>query len=486
MIAPLVVGGTIQSRYRILETLGQGPMGSVFLAESMTTGTRVAVRIVPHELSMHAERSGLISRPPVIAGGQSKSPSVRTTAYEWEQLCDGRVLFATEYVNGRLLSALIREERVFDVDRALELGIQIAEAVEWAHNLGVVHQAIRPQNVVVSMSGADEHVRLLDWELTRLRSLCPLAMAPAEYLAPEQITGADITERTDIYAFGILLYEMLSGTVPFRAAVRDEVLRKQREESPVPLRRLRRDVPAAVERAVMQALQKAPEHRPRDIAALLNDLWMARTEWREARPSGTGRAWWAETKWQAIALGAVIAFGAALPGWVLLSHRSASTHSRPVVLAPMPSQAASISPLPLQGTAGGSARGGSGSESPDQMSSPPVPRQNNRAARTAAVLTGGAAAVDGAARGRAESKGTSSKPVNPPVGTPSPAAPRAVPVPAGAVAAGNDTAPGGKASKGTSSDESVPIMRRDATPDTESDPAGIIDWLFNEYRSQRP
>jgi serine/threonine protein kinase len=168
-----------------------------------------------------------------------------------------------------------------DIGRAVRLGAQIAEGLGAAHAVGVIHRDIKPDNIMVVGVGEKEEVKLMDFGIARLRDTGAMTrltrsgvlMGTPAYMAPEQIEGGgDVSERTDIYALGLVLYEMLSGGAPFRASTPGTVLVKQLREMPVPLRKLRAEVPAAVEKVVMQALEKKPQSRQRDMEEVAQGL----------------------------------------------------------------------------------------------------------------------------------------------------------------------------------------------------------------------
>src|SRR5439155_1098222 len=156
---------------------------------------------------------------------------------------------------------------------AIRLALDLGGSVETLHNMGLVHGALRPCNVLVLEDG---RVKLMDLELAGLRDTRPtdgalVAKPPAEYLSPEQICRAPVTEKADIYSFAVILYGMLCGVPPFQAETRDAVLEKHLTEPPPPMRP-RRAVPASVESIVTQALDKQPGLRPL-MQDVLNRLW---------------------------------------------------------------------------------------------------------------------------------------------------------------------------------------------------------------------
>lgn len=268
------IGLRIQGRYRIAGELGAGPFGTVCLAEDEATGHRVAIRLLPHALAGAPHASQPVRRVDrsIIAASTAHPGLARVL--EFGEVEHGRPFVAMELVEGRRLSEILSEGKPLDVGAALRLALDLGGAVETLHNMGLVHGALRPSNVMVL---ADWRVKLMDLELIGLRDASATetvlaAEPPAEYLSPEQVRRAPLTEGTDIYAFAIILYEMLCGAPPLQAATREAVLAKQLTETPALVRRRRRAVPVPVESVVALALSKEPERRP-PMQTILNLLW---------------------------------------------------------------------------------------------------------------------------------------------------------------------------------------------------------------------
>jgi serine/threonine-protein kinase len=208
----------------------------------------------------------------IIAASASHQALARVL--EFGELDAGRPFTVTEFVEGRRLNEVLAGSAPFDVQAALRLALELGGAVETLHNLGFVHGAITPRNVMVREDG---RVKLLDVELSGLRDAREIqglvsVDPPAEYLAPEQIQKALITEKTDIYAYGVILYELLSGTPPLQGSSRAAILAKHLKEVPVPIQKRRDGVPPSVSRAVTLALYKQPDARPL-MGDVLNLLW---------------------------------------------------------------------------------------------------------------------------------------------------------------------------------------------------------------------
>src|SRR5207247_1831051 len=227
------------------------------------------------------------------------------------------------------LSEILAAGKPLDFGTSRRWVLDLGGAIEVLHNLGRVHGAIRPRNVMVL---ADGRVKLMDVELAGLRQTPTLRddNAPAEYIAPEQITGAPWTEKTDSYAFGVLVYDVFCGGPPFQASSREAVLAKHLSEAPMPMRR-RRAVPASVETIVTQALEKDRELRPW-MHEMLNGLWGETSVPATNRASSRSAGW----KWTRTATfgGSAVAAAAAivLAIWGLSGLRSSS--ERPVASAP--------------------------------------------------------------------------------------------------------------------------------------------------------
>jgi serine/threonine-protein kinase len=199
--------------------------------------------------------------------------------YECGRAEDGRLFVVMEYVQGRSLKDIIRQAGPLDVERTLRLAGQIAEGLGAIHDAGHVHAQVRPQNILVVGEGGEESAKLKGLEVAGLtdaglvEQMIHARVLPGtpEYVAPEQVEGERPTPRTDIYAFGALLYEALSGVAPLTASNPDHLLAKQLQEAPLALQERRPEIPPAVELKVMQALEKEPERRQRYVTDVANE-----------------------------------------------------------------------------------------------------------------------------------------------------------------------------------------------------------------------
>jgi serine/threonine protein kinase len=263
----------------VVDRLGVGSLGTVYLCDEIRTAKRVALKIFRREFAKDEEFMARLRRQVKLAAALNETHPGILAVYDCDRTDDGGAFLVTEYVDGRTLKEVIRRNGPLDVRRALRLACQIAEGLDAIHTRGFVHTDIRSQNVIVTKAGEGEAVKLKGFEVAGLRDtalaghLIRAGVLPSnpEYAAPEQIEGDQVTARTDIYAFGVILYEMLSGRVPFLASIPDGVLAKQLQETPIPLSAVRREIPSVLELRVKQALEKEPERRQRYIGDVANE-----------------------------------------------------------------------------------------------------------------------------------------------------------------------------------------------------------------------
>jgi serine/threonine protein kinase/ABC-type uncharacterized transport system substrate-binding protein len=340
-----LVGRRVQGRYRIVREIGSGAFGTVWLAEDEVTPQRVAVRFLPGGMTpASAVARGVHSVGEAsVAGFMSHSGLVRVL--EMGEAEPGRPFVVMELVEGQRLSEILSAAKPLDSSDAQSGALDLGAAVEALHNVGLVHGALRPHNVMVL---ADGTIKLMDVELVGLRDTPTpkggLAVdPPAEYLAPEQITQASVTEKTDIYSFAVIVYELFCGEPPFQAPTREAVLSKHLTERPTPMHR-HRPVAPAVERIVTQALDKDPKRRPW-MHEMLNVLWGEPT----GPAAGAARRRWKRTA-AVIAATAVTASITVFAAWEWLGPRP-SAESPIARSAPAQVGARQISKSPVSASA---------------------------------------------------------------------------------------------------------------------------------------
>ncbi len=246
-------------RYRIVRRLGQGGMARVFLAQDESLHRPVAIKVLADR---HSDDPHFIERfqREARAAARLNHPNI-VQVYDHAQV-DGASYIVQEYVEGETLKELIRREAPLEARRAITIALQILAALRVAHQQGVIHRDVKPQNILVQPDGK---VKVADFgiasagetEMTEAGSI----VGTAQYLAPEQARGLPVGPPADLYAVGIVLYEMLSGRVPFEGDAAVTVAMRHVQEAPEPLGDRNPLVPAALEAVVMRALVKDPRQR---------------------------------------------------------------------------------------------------------------------------------------------------------------------------------------------------------------------------------
>src|SRR5215831_12214189 len=357
LFEPTHAGQRVRDRYRIDRELGSGGLGTVYAAEDEVTGQLVAVRFLPRSVATAPGVVRAVQASGRVVAGASQSHAGLVRVLEIAEAAPGQPFAVMELVEGRPLSDPMAASKPLDPATARRWALDLGGAVEALHNIGIVHGGLRPRNVMVLPNGK---VKLMDVELAGLldpSSSSVVDASPAEYLAPEQIRRAPTSEKTDIYALGAVIYEMLSGAPPFRAATREAVLAAQLTRPPRPMDH-RRATGSAV-RTVMQALEKDPARRPW-INEMVNGLW---TEVTVATP--VERAW---KRPAAIAAGvAGLAAIVAVGTWAALGREPFGAHS--AVVPPSPK----VEPAPMAGRTVTSAPGGTPAKAPTETAKPTPP-----------------------------------------------------------------------------------------------------------------
>ena len=264
-----MIGQTI-SHYKILDKVGEGGMGIVYKAHDTKLDRTVALKFLPHYLGSDLSEKERFFHE-ARAASTLNHPHI-TTIYEIDE-SEGQYFIAMEYVEGKTLKQLIESETP-SLKKVLDIAIQTCDGLAAAHEKGVIHRDIKSDNIMVTPKG---QAKIMDFGLAKLRGATKLTkegstIGTAAYMSPEQASGEEIDQRSDIFSFGVVLYELLSRNLPFRGEHHAAILYSITNEEPQPVARFNNKVSPELERIVSKVLAKDRDERYQHIDDLLADL----------------------------------------------------------------------------------------------------------------------------------------------------------------------------------------------------------------------
>ena len=272
------------SHYRIVQKLGAGGMGVVYLAEDMKLGRKIAIKILSHEFTTNKDRLNRFEQE-ASAASNLNHPNI-LTIHE-VGVDDGRHYIATEFIDGVTLRRKMAAQPL-EIPEILDVAIQVASALEEAHSAGIVHRDVKPDNIMVRRNG---YVKVLDFGLAKLTETLDrspsdgeastrvlvhtdagVVMGTSHYMSPEQARGKPVDARSDIWSLGVVIYEMVAGRTPFEGETSTDVIVAITQKEPPPLARFAPHVPPELDWIVMKALRKDRDERYQTIKELITDL----------------------------------------------------------------------------------------------------------------------------------------------------------------------------------------------------------------------
>ena len=289
---PLI--GTQVGSFKLVRLLGRGGMGSVYLAEHPVIGSKVAVKFLHESLS---------ENPQVVARFYDEARAVNligheniVAIYDLNLLPPNRYYFVMEFLDGQTLHAANHARHLTPAE-SIDVLLQLCDALQCAHERGVVHRDLKPDNVfLVTRGGKPRFVKLVDFGIAKLRgasvtssgrTAAGLIVGTPEYMAPEQCDDGAIDARTDVYALGVMAYELLAGRLPFQGKTVTQLLLAHLQQQPPPLSQVAQGVDPELARTIMKALAKPPGHRHADMARFAEALRAVRVRLGQAEAAGT-------------------------------------------------------------------------------------------------------------------------------------------------------------------------------------------------------
>ncbi|MGH7470462.1 MAG: serine/threonine-protein kinase, partial [Longimicrobiales bacterium] len=272
----LQIGSVLAGRYRILSRLGDGAMGSVYLAEHLKIGRKDAIKVLRDSLAGDAESMARFVRG---ARGVSRIRHENVcTIYDFSDTAEGVQFLAMEYIPGLTLREVLTQQGTVPLERALGITVQAAGALQAAHDAGIVHRDLKPANIMLmTRRDGSDLVKVVDFDIAKAEddtsesevTRFGFVVGTPEYMSPEQLTGESLDGRSDVYSLALVVYRMLTGLLPFRVENTREMLVSRLTQDPMTLAQLApgSSFPPSLQIALDAALKRNPKERTPSAAA---------------------------------------------------------------------------------------------------------------------------------------------------------------------------------------------------------------------------
>ena len=281
--SPSFLGHVLDGKYRIEAKLGSGGMGDVYKATRLLMGDTVAIKILHPHLARNPQAAERFRREAVLAT-KLRHRNVVSIYDVGISAAHNVPYILMELAEGHTLRKRISQYRVLPLELAVTVTTQVCSALDEAHALGIVHRDIKPENIVANQTTTGWHIKVLDFGIAKLYNQADpeltqdgSVMGTLQYMSPEQCMGTDLDARSDIYSMGIMLYEMLCGSVPFKSAIASAIAVHQVHTIPQRPRSLNEDIHPEVEAVILRSIDKQRELRPQKASLLAQELIKAAT-----------------------------------------------------------------------------------------------------------------------------------------------------------------------------------------------------------------
>ena len=277
-----MLGKLLAGRFLLTEKLGQGGMGAVYKALQTKIDRTCAIKLLPPFIADTESAAARFKREAKLASRIDNPHAV--TIYDFGEAEEGVLYLAMEYIIGKSLSRLIEQESPFEVNRAVRITLQIASALSAAHKLGIVHRDLKPDNIMLTRKEDDyDYVKVLDFGIAKTMSdigadnltETGFVMGTPVYMSPEQVAGEKLDSRSDIYSLALIVYEMLSGQIPFQGDNLQAIMIRRLTRDPIRLRKAAPAVSDSIEREVMAGLARERDARTGDVKYFASQLTAA-------------------------------------------------------------------------------------------------------------------------------------------------------------------------------------------------------------------